>query len=91
MQHLEEYGLPKERDAIRARISEHNRQLDESLKSAEGLPATERDRFVSEQSEVWKEVRLFATKLQEVVNNLEDNELKGECDYERRLKKELGL
>jgi len=98
MQHLEAYDLSKERESIMARIVGHNRQVAEYEKAggysmtprSQALSA-QRDKLVKEQLSLWKDEKSFADKLQEVVNNLEDGLLKGECDFERELRRLLSL
>lgn len=102
LQHLDAYDLTKERDLLMKRIEVHNLQVKdyneaspsfpgEAVQGAQGARAEEGDRLRSMQSELWKQVQEFGLELQEVVNNLEDGQLKGECDFERNLKQELGL
>lgn len=96
-QHLNAYRLMEERQGLLDRIKEHNEKAGQfDKKRRRGGPLTgemekERDQLGAEQMKLWSQIQGFATRLQEVVNNLEDGILLGECDFEKRLKKESGI
>lgn len=102
MEHLQAYDLQFSRAVIMDRINQHNQQV-KDFNETEIIPpggillantaarTQARDKLVGEQFVIWKEAQEYAKKLQEVVNNLEDGQLKGECEFERNLRKELGL
>lgn len=101
MQHLQAYDLSGERTRLMERIDAHNLRVKEffekegivppGLEPETSLLEQERGHLSTDQYVVWDEILKFAKRLQEVVSNLEDGQLKGECDFERSLRQQLGL
>ncbi len=96
LQHLETYGLSKERENLLSGIEQHNRKVKENETKDGQSPLirqgsveyhVERDKLAKDQTKIWTSVSSFKERLQEVVSDLEVGRLNGECDFEKELRK----
>lgn len=85
--HLDCYGLTKDREKLRERITQHNEKVDKfDMETRTQLGQTnesERIQLAAEMDEIWKSAQEFAQKLKGVIYDIEDHTLKGKCDFER--------
>jgi len=97
MEHLMAFKLLDEWAEIHRKVDEHNIKADRFEASRRlGQPKIpnydkELDAIGSEQNQIWTQAQEYGRKIQGVVNDLEDGQLIGECEFEQRLRNEMGL
>jgi hypothetical protein len=84
LEHLQAYGLDAERESIIKRINAHNSRVEEFAKVG-GFTPTVTLELQKEQAAVLKSVQSLIQSLQKVIYDMEDNTLKGKCEYEKNM------